>query len=76
MCLKSPAWVCRSGFWVSDIKLYGAKQERRFAKKRLKSEDEPVVFIASPKSALSSVVEHIVHTDGVVGSNPAVRTIS
>ena len=25
--------------------------------------------------ALSSVVEHIVHTDGVVGSNPAVRTI-
>ena len=25
--------------------------------------------------ALSSAVEHIVHTDGVAGSNPAVRTI-
>ena len=27
------------------------------------------------QSALSSVVEHILHTDGVAGSNPAARTI-
>jgi hypothetical protein len=26
-------------------------------------------------SAISSVVEHILHTDGVAGSNPASRTI-
>ncbi len=30
---------------------------------------------ASIISALSSVVEHILHTDGVAGSNPAARTI-
>ena len=28
-----------------------------------------------PVSALSSVVEHFLHTEGVAGSNPAARTI-
>ena len=44
-----------------------------FRKKVLKS-SRPSVIVRSG-GALSSAVEHFLHTEGVAGSNPAARTI-
>jgi hypothetical protein len=42
---------------------------------QLAKQPSPIPFSPSRDRALSSVVEHILHTDGVAGSNPAARTI-
>ena len=52
---------------------------RDFARRRILR--KPMKINGSQRSfdsgcALSSVVEHFLHTEGVAGSNPAVRTIS
>ncbi len=51
----------------------GANTEAELTKKSLKT--RMASLISSASCALSSVVEHYLHTVGVAGSKPAVRTI-
>ena len=62
---------CAGRFWLATI---AGKKE--FACRLLLLEGrEKEIWSFGLRSALSSAVEHFLHTEGVAGSNPAARTI-